>query len=320
MAVRRLHWAGGGHGPPVRHAAPARRARRGRARPARGAKVDDALAALGDLAEDLPLVMAVNREYAPGHQVLVAGDELALIPPVSGGDGAVHAAVRAEPLSLDARDRPRARPARRRRGHLPGRDPRRGQARVRGLRRDGGAADGGDRRRGAGAPRPVRRGGRAPGRRRAAVGAVGDRGRLVAPPRRGVRRRARGHRPGQGRGADLEEGDRGRATSAGWRGRPPPRRASAGGGRAPATRSPPRPGPRPRRPAARRALCATEGSPASGARLCGGRSLIDRPPRWVREVPGGWLGRRRPGLEDRGSSRTGAGGTTGCIQGCSAAT
>ena len=37
-----------------------------------GAKVDDALAALGDLAEDLPLVMAVNREYAPGHQVLAA--------------------------------------------------------------------------------------------------------------------------------------------------------------------------------------------------------------------------------------------------------
>ena len=66
-----------------------------------GAKVDDALAALGDLADDLPLVMAVNREYAPGHQVLAPGDELALIPPVSGGDGAVHAAVRAEPLSLD---------------------------------------------------------------------------------------------------------------------------------------------------------------------------------------------------------------------------
>ena len=59
-----------------------------------GAKVDDALAALGDLAEDLPLVMAVNREYAPGHHVLSAGDELALIPPVSGGDGSVHAAVR----------------------------------------------------------------------------------------------------------------------------------------------------------------------------------------------------------------------------------
>ena len=67
-----------------------------------GAKVDDALAALGDLAEDLPLVMAVNREYAPGHQVLVAGDELALIPPVSGGGGAVYATVRSAPLSLDA--------------------------------------------------------------------------------------------------------------------------------------------------------------------------------------------------------------------------
>ena len=42
-----------------------------------GAKVDDALAALGDLAEDMPLVMAVNREYAPGHHVLSAGDDRA---------------------------------------------------------------------------------------------------------------------------------------------------------------------------------------------------------------------------------------------------
>ncbi len=66
-----------------------------------GATVDDALTALGELADDLPLVMAVNREYAPGHHVLTEGDELALIPPVSGGSGTVHAAVRSEPLSLD---------------------------------------------------------------------------------------------------------------------------------------------------------------------------------------------------------------------------
>jgi MoaE-MoaD fusion protein len=71
-----------------------------------GARVRDALDELGDLASDLPLVMAVNREYAPEDHVLDAGDELALIPPVSGGSGAnaaaVHARVTDEPLSLDA--------------------------------------------------------------------------------------------------------------------------------------------------------------------------------------------------------------------------
>jgi MoaE-MoaD fusion protein len=65
-----------------------------------GARVADALESLGDLAAGLPLVMAVNREYAPAEQVLDAGDELALIPPVSGGS--IHAVVTAEPLSLDA--------------------------------------------------------------------------------------------------------------------------------------------------------------------------------------------------------------------------
>ena len=70
-----------------------------------GARVRDALAALGDLAAGLPLVMAVNREYAPEDQVLDAGDELALIPPVSGGSGSAavaHARVTDEPLSVDA--------------------------------------------------------------------------------------------------------------------------------------------------------------------------------------------------------------------------
>jgi MoaE-MoaD fusion protein len=68
-----------------------------------GARVSDALAELGSIAEGLPLVMAVNREYADEDQVLDSGDELALIPPVSGGEAAVqHVRVTDEPLSLDA--------------------------------------------------------------------------------------------------------------------------------------------------------------------------------------------------------------------------
>ena len=66
-----------------------------------GASVRDALDRLGDLAEGLPLVMAVNRDYAPEDQVLGPGDELALIPPVSGGADP-HVAVTDTPLSLDA--------------------------------------------------------------------------------------------------------------------------------------------------------------------------------------------------------------------------
>jgi molybdopterin synthase catalytic subunit/molybdopterin converting factor small subunit len=69
-----------------------------------GASVRDALDSLSGLADGIPLVMAVNREYASEEQVLDAGDELALIPPVSGGSQ-THAApwvrVSAEPLSLD---------------------------------------------------------------------------------------------------------------------------------------------------------------------------------------------------------------------------
>jgi MoaE-MoaD fusion protein len=69
-----------------------------------GARVRDALDSLAGLAQDIPLVMAVNREYASAEQVLGAGDELALIPPVSGGStrAAPWVRVSAEALSLDA--------------------------------------------------------------------------------------------------------------------------------------------------------------------------------------------------------------------------
>jgi molybdopterin synthase catalytic subunit len=71
-----------------------------------GARVSDALAAVGDLAAGIPLVMAVNREYASAQDVLHASDELALVPPVSGGaplePSALHWAIVDHELSLDA--------------------------------------------------------------------------------------------------------------------------------------------------------------------------------------------------------------------------
>jgi MoaE-MoaD fusion protein len=67
-----------------------------------GARVSDALAALDGLADGLPLVMAVNRVYAAEEQVLDPGDELALVPPVSGGElTRPHARVTEEPLRVD---------------------------------------------------------------------------------------------------------------------------------------------------------------------------------------------------------------------------
>lgn len=68
-----------------------------------GASVGDALAALAGVTAGITCVLAVNRDYAPEDRVLVAGDELALIPPVSGGglETGPHVAIRAEPLSFD---------------------------------------------------------------------------------------------------------------------------------------------------------------------------------------------------------------------------
>jgi len=77
-----------------------------------GATVADAIAVLRrqpglDGLEALPVRLAVNREYADPAESIEPGDELAAIPPVSGGEpdaaerARVSARVTAEPLSLD---------------------------------------------------------------------------------------------------------------------------------------------------------------------------------------------------------------------------
>lgn len=68
-----------------------------------GASVGDAIARLGTITEGIPVVMAVNQEYADVAATLNADDELALIPPVSGGSvDQLHTRLTDEPLSLDA--------------------------------------------------------------------------------------------------------------------------------------------------------------------------------------------------------------------------
>ncbi len=73
-----------------------------------GATVDDAIDAVGRrhpailaLGGERTLVVARNRDYVPRGTVLADGDEVALIPPVSGGTDA-RIAVTAAPLSVDA--------------------------------------------------------------------------------------------------------------------------------------------------------------------------------------------------------------------------
>jgi MoaE-MoaD fusion protein len=83
----------------------------------RGATVADAMRtlarddSLGELLERMPVHMAVNRDYAAAGTVLAPEDELALIPPVSGGapssgdrggNAPIHVRVSEEPLSLQA--------------------------------------------------------------------------------------------------------------------------------------------------------------------------------------------------------------------------
>ena len=68
-----------------------------------GARVRDAIDSLAEVTAGVPVVMAVNREYAQADDVLSADDELALVPPVSGGETVlVHVRVTEEPLSVDA--------------------------------------------------------------------------------------------------------------------------------------------------------------------------------------------------------------------------
>jgi MoaE-MoaD fusion protein len=75
-----------------------------------GATVADALGelsrqpALGELLERMPARLAVNREIAEAAAPLEASDELALIPPVSGG-AAPHARVTETQLSPEALSR-----------------------------------------------------------------------------------------------------------------------------------------------------------------------------------------------------------------------
>lgn len=72
-----------------------------------GATVGEAMEALREqpgLAEPLErmrVAMAVNRDYADPGTALAAGDELALVPPVSGG-AQVHVRIAEEPISLEA--------------------------------------------------------------------------------------------------------------------------------------------------------------------------------------------------------------------------
>jgi MoaE-MoaD fusion protein len=72
-----------------------------------GARVADVLAAMAatpiGALRPRECVVAVNREYAGADDPVRAGDEVALVPPVSGGAGAVrHVRITAEALDLAA--------------------------------------------------------------------------------------------------------------------------------------------------------------------------------------------------------------------------
>ena len=76
-----------------------------------GATVADAIVelrngALAGLPEHAPFVAAVAREYVERDHLLSEGDELALVPPVSGGSGTADAVrlaeITGEPLDVEA--------------------------------------------------------------------------------------------------------------------------------------------------------------------------------------------------------------------------
>lgn len=78
---------------------------------AAGTTVEGLRATLGQQAPSLlrlPLAYAVNRDYARGETVLANGDEVAFIPPISGGSGALDLYrfdLQAEPLDPRALER-----------------------------------------------------------------------------------------------------------------------------------------------------------------------------------------------------------------------
>ncbi len=199
-----------------------------------GATVAEALAAagrepgLGEILAALPVRVAVNREYATPEAIVAAGDELALIPPVSGGATAAESVrVTSEPLSIvglaDSVGRPGAgavvvfcgvtREVERLEYEAYGEMAGERIARILAECTDEARARG--------------RGRRAPGRLGAARRAERRGRRLGRAPRRGFRRRPRGDRPDQGRGADLEARGRGRRRRRRVGGRRPSRRRGA---------------------------------------------------------------------------------------------
>lgn len=65
---------------------------------------------LSDALTRIPVRMAVNREYADAHSELHPDDELALIPPISGGCGDIDARISRDSLCLQDVSRLVARP------------------------------------------------------------------------------------------------------------------------------------------------------------------------------------------------------------------
>ena len=167
------------------------------------ARVADVLAAMAGTPvgalRDRECVVAVNRDYAGADTPVRAGDEVALVPPVSGGDGrvgpAISVRVTGEPLDLAALA-------------AAVRDPRAGAVVLfEGVTREvpkleyEAYAEMAHERIEAIAREEAERHGLCAV---AAVRAVGDRRRVGAPPRRGVRGRPGADRPREGGGADLE--------------------------------------------------------------------------------------------------------------------